>query len=343
MKAIKLKKHLSIVYHNKNCVEVRDGVWNSNSYIFSDSDKEEKLWKLFEELNPNEDMVDDSSQSDRFHRDFKHLTEELSHLDLLDDPNEWNSDDNQRYFHSASTNITPSSQIAVISDGVVSRFIAENLKHHPNKYDSAGPEHFSELRTLLTTQDLTKKSEIEISELSGSFSALENRFVICVEDEPDPIFFKNFDMIARNLNISWIHGVTDGPYLFIGPTFIQRGLSPCYGCLESRFLMNCQEPVHYQNYKKALLKESVTHGACVQARSHIPLLLAGHILHEVHQFLSSDKNITTGKVLAIHLPTMCFTYHDILKLSGCRSCDSFTPAVKSQLFFDYQSCVQETL
>jgi thiazole/oxazole-forming peptide maturase SagC family component len=152
-----------------------------------------------------------------------------------------------------------------------------------------------------------------------------------------PILLRNLNRVCLHLGIPWVHAVADGPYLIIGPTFVP-GRSPCYECLDTRVTLSMRESESYTRYKRALANHSVKTG---QPHLMGPFrgMLASLAALEVGNLVTSGTNFTPGRALTVFLPTMEFSYNEVLRVPGCPACSPMTEQHEQGLYFDLKGYV----
>lgn len=176
----------------------------------------------------------------------------------------------------------------------------------------------------------------------AQFSNWKNKFLVFTTKYINPLHATRLNRIAKLLNISWLHLAIDGPFIFIGPTF-QANQGACYDCFETRICMNLRESETYQRYKNSIAANQV------HTLDQDPLLLlsstllCAHAIFEIINFLTTRCTFTSNKVLSIFLPTMEFVYHNVMRLSSCRTCGSGAHHNETQLYFDFQKLIEEVV
>ena len=58
---------------------------------------------------------------------------------------------------------------------------------------------------------------------------------------------------------------------------------------------------------------------------------------ELHITWLTDANFTVGKVLAVHLPTMEFSFNEVLRVAGCPGCGPSSERDDHELYFEMAS------
>jgi len=179
---------------------------------------------------------------------------------------------------------------------------------------------------------------LAFQEIVASVDYLAEYFLVYATQWINPLALQALNRIALELRISWMHAVVDGPFLFVGPIFLPSG-SACYECLETRVTMNLRDATGYQRYKQALVA-----GHIKEAPFHIErvlsALLAAHTAYEVLNFSLTGTSFTARKLLSIYLPTMEFSFHDILRVPGCAACSPTAERDGTELYFDMRTQVQ---
>jgi thiazole/oxazole-forming peptide maturase SagC family component len=164
------------------------------------------------------------------------------------------------------------------------------------------------------------------------FERWRNAVLVFASRIINPVQLRLLNRICLAHRIPWLHAAIDGPFLFVGPIFVPHR-SACYECLETRIMMNLRESASYQRYKLAIADRQVRFG-------QLPLepvtcgILSSHASLEAMNYVLTGSSSTVSKMLAIYLPTMEFTYNEVLKLPGCRGCSPYPERDDQQLYFD---------
>jgi len=175
-------------------------------------------------------------------------------------------------------------------------------------------------------------------EVVDQFEFLRGKFVIFAQRVVDPLQLQAFNRIALRHKIPWMHAALDGPFILVGPTFLPLRFA-CYECFETRVTMNMREGASYLAYKRALCDREIRLGT-LPIEPVLANLLAAHAASEAVNFLLTGSSFTLGKALAIYLPTMEFTYNEVLRVPSCSACCPTSEADDSELYFDVRSLIK---
>jgi thiazole/oxazole-forming peptide maturase SagC family component len=156
----------------------------------------------------------------------------------------------------------------------------------------------------------------------------------------NPIQLRILNRVVLEHRVPWIHAALDGPFLFVGPTFVPHR-SPCYECFETRVMMNLRENASYQRYKQTLVKGGIKNGELPSIEPALVGLLASHTALEALNFALTDRAFTVGKVLAIYLPTMEFTFNEVFRVPSCKACSPVAERDDKELYFDLRALIHE--
>jgi bacteriocin biosynthesis cyclodehydratase domain-containing protein len=339
-KKYKIHSKYTVVFHSPNRVEFRVGVWNVSSVFVEDQEEKGFLASIIKALDGAHTSRDLSKKFKLPISQIEGLIDHLHNLQVLNNPKETTV---QQYFTDFMPFITQESiskiekPILLLGDASVVTALAAELKK------VIADELIKEVHIHDEIYQKIKNTKPEEWLLSGldyfrhieGFKDWKEYFVVLAFANVDPVFTKNFNRIAHELNIDWIHVAVDGPFLLIGPTFL-GGKSPCYECLENRILMNLRERANYQTYKNALVQEQVVFSGLEVNPLILPLLKA-HALIEIINFLATGYTFTLRKMLGIYLPTMEMAYNELMPLSICSCCGPVTNRTDEQLYFDMQT------
>lgn len=335
---VQIKPYYSAILHDKDCVELRFGVWNHTSHVLEDHKKEGHLANIVYGLTNKMSTAEITKLYKVTASQVNAVIEHLCHLGVVQDG-------------AGSLIDTYLEQI-----GPVIQARQENPEHHQiiflNQNDITQNmiqtlEHFS-LPYHIDHESYRQLNEMSLEALTDAwqrehilenFESWQGGFLILAESTVHPIRARKLNLIAHALQLPWIHLAVDGPFLVIGPTFM-GGRGPCYECFETRIDMNLRDNTSYQKYKNALIRHNVLQPH--DALSEVCIkLLAAHGIYEMINYFKTSRNFTKNKVLTIFLPTMEFIYHNVLRLAACTTCGSHHYKDETQNYFDFQRLLEE--
>lgn len=192
----------------------------------------------------------------------------------------------------------------------------------------------AELRStdLTVTEDaLATRQQLE------AFAEWTGGLVVGAALTIDPIALRNLNRVCLHHRVTWIHVAADGPFLIIGPTFVPRR-SACYECLESRVFLSMRESESYTRYKAALANRAVRTGEAYLKRPFRGVLASLAAL-EIANLLATGSGFTIGKALTVYLPTLEFSFNEVLRVPGCAACSPMTEQREQALYFDLKGYV----
>ncbi len=336
---LRVKPHFSIVAHSQDHVELRSGVWNPTSYVFSDESKKGYLFSIIKGLDGQKSPAELAGQFNIPRSQVESLIDHLQQAGVLETGSDniydlYLNQVSPLFKYSGAEN----SDEAVFITGDPEFFVPlKNMLASTLKNEIICDDK-NELQKLESSNENWLHDGLLCQEMISQFEHYRNRFVIFIQKTPNPILTSKWNRIARELQINWIHAAIDGPFLFIGPTFHRE--TPCYDCFETRIMMNLREYASYQRYKFALVEKQVT-------KNSFPLdpavknLLISHVALESMNYLLTRCNFTTGKVLSIYLPTMEIVFNEVLRHSACQTCGTHVLRDGHQLYFDIHTLLED--
>jgi len=343
---LRLKPSYSLIPHSSHVVELRRGAWNPITFTLYDESEKNNLFSILCDLNGQKTIAEISEKNNIPSSEIESIIDKLRELGAIETSPTTLLD---YYLEEAcpavmqrnynTENLTQrkivflgeNSIIDAIDRMIKLHFPAENIIHMSN--------HHPIFQELLDPKEDWIYDALALEKKLVEFTALENCFVILAQQHVNPIISARFNLIAKELKLPWIHGAIDGPFLLIGPLF-SAAQGPCYNCFETRISMNLREHTSYLKYKQALISKNIYHDDS-PIISPLVHLLASHLSLEILNYLATGTGFTRGKVLSIYLPTMEIIFNDILRVSGCHVCGSTEHRDNSQLYFDYQSLLEE--
>jgi bacteriocin biosynthesis cyclodehydratase domain-containing protein len=190
-------------------------------------------------------------------------------------------------------------------------------------------------RRLAHGASVWNSDPLAFEEDASAFAGWRGSLVIVAGSTLSPPELHAFNRVSLHHRIPWILAAADGPFLLVGPTFIPWR-SACYDCLETRVGMNLREGASYQRYKLALAE-----GRAARATAPIDGVLASmlgsYAAFEALNFALTGASFTIGKMLAVYLPTLEFTFNEVLRLPGCPACGPSPENDDRELYFELRT------
>jgi bacteriocin biosynthesis cyclodehydratase domain-containing protein len=335
----RLRPSFSVIPHSPNVVELRRGVWNPISITLTDRTEAGKLARALELMTGELSMGEIVAQAGLSDAEDKELVSFLSRHNVIETKPGSAFDtilDVVRGTLVGGESRLGADKIVFIGDAEVTVDIMRQLDSfgHGLRYDVV-----DEATTArLSGQDLTVSEDpLALREELRAYDDWKNGLLVVAALTIHPILFRNINRVCGHHAIPWLHAAADGPLLLVGPTFIPRRTS-CYECFETRILLNMRESESYIRYKRALTTQAVRLG-----RSPLGLpfrsLLASLTAIEVGNLLATGSSFTVGKTLSVHLPSMGFSFNEVLRSPGCAACSPITEQHEQSLYFDLSGLV----
>jgi bacteriocin biosynthesis cyclodehydratase domain-containing protein len=336
----RLKRHLAIVAHSADVVELRHGTWNPVSFTLSDDSGAGALLGVLSRLDGLRSLGEVAAEAGVSRREVDNVVRQLAELDLIEERAEHALD---FYIDHVVPNLlpfggrasTPETSVLVFGEGGVPGQVAALLERSAPGTSCEVLGADDELRALLRDSDIWLRDGLSSEEHMESFAGWSERFVAAASARVDPCELHALNRIALHHRFAWIHAAVDGPFLLVGPTFVP-GRSACYECLDARVLMNMREAGSYLSYKRALAEGRVT-GGLAPLDATLEMMLASHTAFEALNYLLTGAAFTVGKMLAIYLPTMEFTFNEVLRLPGCPACGPAPERDDRELYFEVRA------
>lgn len=343
---IRIKPFYSIIIHDPDVVELRRGVWNSESHMIKDIEKKGILAQIVLKIKQQISVSDISKEMKINPSTVESVLDHLQQLGVLQSHLTTFLDYYVDHLMTVMKRIrdfnTKIQTMVVLGDSYLNKKLTTHFHHlfSSLEINIDIKNGDAEWNLLENSDDEWLFDALEQEKLIARFKHWQNCFVILSLQFINPTIASKLNRIAKALHFSWIHLALDGPFIFIGPTF-QAGQGPCYDCFETRISMNLRESENYQKYKNALAVKQIYHEENDPLLLITSDLLIAHANFEILNYLSTQCSFTTNKVLSIFLPTMEFIYHDVLRLPSCRTCGSMSHRDENQLYFDFQELIGE--
>jgi len=339
-KAYRIRPHYSVVPHSPDTVELRAGVWNPVSITLNDSTASGKLHRTLELLDGTRELAAVEREAGISREELESLLSHLEHYNAISTGPDNFLDYQVELLGGTLANIgEPHRQmpkIEILSDSALGNDLATHISDCGDSPHVIGVA--DSLFASLMRDDFTLSEDpLRALENEKQYEQWRNRFLVVALETVNPILFRNLNRVSLRYSFPWIHAALDGPFVLVGPTFIP-GCSSCYECFEGRVASNIRESGSYLSYKKALATGKVKMGRNVVPKAIRSLLVSLTAL-EVLNFVSTGSAFTIGKTLAIYLPTLEFTFNQVLRLPGCAGCSSMNEKNEQTLYFNVKSFV----
>jgi len=327
-----IPEYIAIVPHGTNVVEFRNGVWHSNSIFLTDESETGNLYRVCAALDGTR-TVRDVARLTQIETDaVSGVVDTLVGLGLAEtDRSGLLRLGTAALLGSGTDRLAASHQeVVVMGDPDISELVIEALspafKEIPVTVSSISKEAIGFCRGAGTTDDAVERERI----LIGA-EWMRNKFVVYCNSRVDPLACKDLNLCFLYHKSPWLYAVVDGPFVLVGPLFVP-GDTSCFECFETRIAMSLRDNKGYVDYKQAI--------AGLPARSETTQILkllyrplAAHVAVETFNFTVSGRSTLIDKMLSIHLPSMEFSYHEVLRLPYCSACGAKPDRDASELYF----------
>lgn len=331
----RLKRHLSVIAHGADDVELRYGVWNPISHSLTDNSRSGYLHRLISRLDGSSSPAEIAREEGVPREEVEALVDHLQSLDVLESEPASALD---HYLDAtvpwrAEEDASASRRVVLLGDPGLADPIARSLDGAlPNAVlERPGPG--DEAFDVLADPDRSwLRDGLELERRAAAFERWSGSLLVHAAEIIDPPALVALNRLCHVTRTPWLHAAVDGPFLLVGPIVIPDR-SPCYECLEIRVTMNLRESASYQRYKEALAERAVRAGTL----PILPVLreiLAAHASLEAVNFLTTGNSFTIGKVLSVYLPTMEFTFNQVLRAPTCPTCAPSPESDDTGLYFD---------
>lgn len=345
MSNLRLKRHFSIVGHSPDLVELRYGVWNPKSISLSDESESGQLFRVLRRLDGAFSPAEIAAAEKVAKSDVEALLDHLVEMNVIETEGtsllDHYVDENVPLLRSreAAANSRP---IRLLGDPALTAEIQRILASSLNgRAEVVVEDRSGEPWLTLTSNDTAWLHDgVAFERELMKFDAWRDHLVVYAAQAIDPLRFRTLNRVSLALDVAWIHAAIDGPFLFVGPTFIPNRTA-CYECLETRVLMNLRERDSYVKYKAALAASNVAM-ADFAIEPALRALLASQTALEVLNFVLTSYDFTLNKILAIYLPTMEFSYNEVLRLPRCAACGALSERDDEEFYFDLTYLLEES-
>jgi bacteriocin biosynthesis cyclodehydratase domain-containing protein len=339
---MRIKRHYSIIAHSADMVEIRHGVWNPVSFTLSDEKQSSRLYRIIRHFREDTSAVEVAKREDVPAAEVESLIDRLLELGALETGPSTALD---YYLNYCVPTLLPTADprpkqlpVAVLGDAGVVEEIESNLKLQGAGNGLTLLPNAAAWGSILQGSADWSTNGIVFQKCVEQLKEWRGHFLVHAAKTVRPLELKLFNRIALANRTPWLHVAVDSPFLYIGPILIPYRTS-CYECLDTRILMNLREAASYQNYKRAIADHKVLFGE-IPIEPVLLKLLACHAALETTNFTHTGTSFTVGKMLSIYLPTMEFSFNEVLRVPGCPACGSAQERDATELYFDMRQVIR---
>lgn len=339
---LRIRRHYALVAHGPDTVEIRHGVWNPVSFVLNDESESGNLYRVLQRLDGTATPAGLARELGVPREEVEGLIDHLDGLGVLESGPSSALDyylDNVQLgsFGIDVPRAQDTRRIVVMGEPSLADSVGELLRQvEPNATIVAADDRH---RRIVCDDDVSWLFDgIRFHEQMQVFETWKDSFVLMASSVINPLHYKVLNRAALEHGFPWMHAAIDGPFLLIGPIFVPHR-SACYECFEQRITMNLRDAASYVAYKDALVKRQIKSGTMPIA-SMLRALIASHSAMEIVNFTRTNYSFVLGKVLAIFLPTMEFTYNEVLRVPGCPACGSLSERDDTELYFDVATLIE---
>jgi bacteriocin biosynthesis cyclodehydratase domain-containing protein len=332
--APRIKRYYSLIAHSRDVVELRSGVWNVVSHTVSDDTESGRLFSILKQLDGTRTAKQIARDLSVPHHDVEALIDHLDGLGLIEENSSTALD---HYLDTVTpwrvnNNGSKPRPVTIIGDSALVALVESQLGGSIQIItDITADDGTPSWRGLKHRDRAWLFDGLAFQERLLSFRHWHERLLVYISDFADPPLAQAINRVCLGLGTPWLHAVMDGPFLLIGPTFVPRRTA-CYECLELRIGINLRENASYQRYKDALVRAQVLSGTPF-IEPPLAGILASHTALEVMNYVLTGYSFTAGKVMSIYLPTMEFTFNEVLRAPNCPACGSSSERDATELYF----------
>ncbi|MEV8635704.1 TOMM precursor leader peptide-binding protein [Streptosporangium sp. NPDC051023] len=329
----RIKRSFSIIGHSPDVVELRNGVWNSTSHTITDDARRGWLFSVVSALDGGQDLADVAKREGVGPEELSALLERLRALNALEESASCALDHYlDRYTGPLRGIPTPVRPVRVIGDPELAARVAELIAASDPDLVVTDASADPALRMLESADSGWTTHGLRLQEVVQEFALWRDGIVVWAGPQADPVAGALFNRVALEVGMPWLHGVIDGPFLLVGPTFHPGG-GPCYACLETRLMMNLADSSGYLHYKNALTRAEVSGGRSPILPA-LSSLLCSYLALEAINLARTGASFTSGKMLGFYLPTWETTINEVLQVPGCAACSPVAQRDETELYFE---------
>jgi bacteriocin biosynthesis cyclodehydratase domain-containing protein len=328
----RIKRSFSVIGHDPDTVELRQGVWSATSHTITDEARRGWLFSVVNALDGSQDVAELAARANIGMEEMSSLLEQLRTLDVIEDIATSALDHYlDHYADLLSGPPPPARPVRVIGDGGMAARVTELIAAGDPELDVTDSSDDPLLGALNDADTGWTTHGLRLHEVAETFASWEGGITVWADARVDPVAVSLFNRVALEVGMSWLHGTIDGPFLFVGPTF-HPGRGPCYTCLETRITMNLADGAGYRRYKNALTTAQASGGRPPMLPA-LSSLLCSHLALEAINLAHTGASFTQGKMLCVYLPTWETTVSEVLQIPGCPACSPVAQRDEPELYF----------
>ncbi len=338
----RLRRSFTVIGHSPDTVELRTGVWNPQSFTIKDESGQGRILNLILGLDGSLTPRELAKREGASRADVEAVIDHLYSLGAIEKGPTSALDaylDTVATLGRAPDPKEVADRVLLLGDPAITEQVGALLGN-----DLGVPVvpvgNDDRLWTRLNTMTSAELHDgLSLAQLAEEFEPWCGSFAVVADRIVEPLRLRALNRIAHKIGMSFIHGVIDGPFLFVGPTVLPHS-SACWECFETRMTMSLRESASYLAYRNALSQGQVVRGEPPVLPAVLGVL-GSHLALETTNFVRTGTTFTVEKVLGMYLPTMEIAYSEVLRLPGCRGCGSLTERDDVSLTFDPRSWLDD--
>lgn len=341
---MRLKRYFSVIRHTANNIELRHGAFNAVSHYLDDEGGDGTLGAIVAALD-GRDLNDVARQANVPRSAVESVIDHLIQIGAVEDGPASAID---AYYDTVipslrdhQSRLQPERAVVILgARGAGERIAASLANLAPDLSIEVVDDGDARMAGLSQLKLDDFDTALARADTATRFAWLGGRLVVLVQEQVNPHRALLLNRLALQHDCPFLWGAVDGPALFVGPFTLPRQ-SSCYQCFETRVMMNLREYKSYQLYKHALAEGQVLHKAPPLAPA-LTDILCGHLAMEAMNYLLTGTAFTVGKTLCLYLPSMEFSFNEVLKVPDCPACGSQQYLDEPELYYDIRAVLNAT-
>lgn len=314
-----------VVSPDPTTVEVRAGPWTGPVVTIQETEQDESIRTLFEELdgtNTTEEILSPYDQDDR--ETIRSLFDQLRNKNVIYDAADWNGtvgrpqiDVLPRFERTGSSRLEASS-VLVVSIGELGDQVAVDLVrsgvgsvvYHRPLDDGPTPDKSGPVERVRNDESFSEPAEPMRTLVADADVAVFAADVTC------PDIANAFNELADETGTPWMLAQVRGFDGLVGPV-VYPGETACYRCLERRIEANIDDPGSYARYLDDRDDPESRHSTGLPSFAR---LVAGYAALDVLYLVSYGQAYTVGRTITVDFSTLSTEVNEVLKVPRCEVC-----------------------